>query len=184
MKLTTALLLNYQPHAILPAGLLDSPGSTTLPLNRYETLIDHLSMASPDSDIHVITETRKIKTRYTVFRKNNLTFHFIRREPYNLAPFYFFLPGTRRIRSVLRNIDPDMVVGFGTDDPYGWEAACSGYPFIVCVQGIIQKPSPWLEWSMIRKQFIKYMEKETVSNASGIIVENEFPRHFSSVSPG
>lgn len=177
MTLRVALLLNQVPDTLPGARECLPPGDATSHVNRYEHLARRMAQ-EPGIEVHVISEHRRMSCAHWAATEGSVTFHFLRRESYSLAPYYLYATGVYRTRRLLRSLAPDLVVGFGTDEPYAWEAVRSGYPAAIMVQGILEKLTPYLDWPSGQLRIARWLEYQALASAAGILVESEFGRDW------
>ena len=130
--------------------------------------------------MHVVSETRKTARCHLTLIDHGVTFHFLRREPYHLAPYYFYATGVARTRRLLHALKPDLVVGFGTDEPYAWEAAHNGFPFAIYMQGVVEELAPYLDWPSFHVRAARWMEHRALLHAAGVVAESAFVQKWAS----
>ena len=85
-------------------------------------------------DVEIIAEAHKAKSDFDC-EIGGVTVHFLRTfHPYRHLTF--FLADRIRMARYARALQPDLVVGHGTEDVYGWAALGTGLPFCLLPQGL------------------------------------------------
>lgn len=174
-RIRAVLLTDYAPELIPEVRpYLDLKNKCrTAAHYRFRGLVHQLA-ARDDVEVHVVTEARGMTLRHVQISHEGAIFHFLRREPYTLAPYYLYLPGLLRVRRLLHAIRPDVVTGFGTEQGYGLQAALSGFPSVIYLQGILEALHPFLPWSTPRKHICRTLESLALRHATGFIAESQF----------
>lgn len=127
-----AILAHFPLH-VIPAF-----GEEFRPQGHYGTWFPQIAEAFEkfrDMEIHwVVLDSRLGKAREILWR--NQHFHILPTATRHRAST-LFRKDRAALRKVLREIQPDLVHGWGTEDIYAIAAATSGYPNIVSMQGIL-----------------------------------------------
>jgi len=88
----------------------------------------------PGLKLHVVV-VRSTFERDLRFERNGVTFHLLKTKPGWRAPTLFWTD-TLRIRRVLREVEPDVVHAWGTENGAALVALRLGYPHLVSIQGL------------------------------------------------
>jgi len=131
-QVRVAILADFPLHVIPEFGEEFRPGG------HFATWLPQLCEAFrefPDLDAHWIVMSDRIRTSREV-RWNNQTFHILPTSPTRRAST-LFAKDRRAINDCLKEIQPHLVHGWGTEDVYALAAVTSGFPNIVSMQGIL-----------------------------------------------
>lgn len=126
-----AILADFPLH-FLPSS------SYPLPLGHYATWLPQLAQALEGEtklQIHWITLDSFVETEkeHTVW---NQKFHVLPTWRRGRAATLFWAD-RRRIQRKIRQIDPDLVHGWGNENIWGWATVAAGLPNIFSVQGLL-----------------------------------------------
>ncbi|OQB90037.1 MAG: GDP-mannose-dependent alpha-(1-6)-phosphatidylinositol monomannoside mannosyltransferase [Verrucomicrobia bacterium ADurb.Bin118] len=105
------------------------------PASWQRVLLEALARQQPDLRLHIVV-LRKQFPRSFSFQRRQVTFHLVRTLGGFRAPSLFWLD-TLLIRRVLRQVRPDLVHAWGTENGAALVAARLGYPYLVTVQGLM-----------------------------------------------
>jgi glycosyltransferase involved in cell wall biosynthesis len=155
-----------------PEVLLTDPNLSNHPASWIRVLAEQLAL-DPNVDLHVIVISTYIAKDHS-FKKNNITFHLLEASVPKIIKWILPLSdqATLWIKPILktlqkiRQIDPDIVHGHGTEAWFSIVSLLSGYPCVISLQGIISKiyeSTPTLKYWIIRK-----FERHTISRAKYI----------------
>ncbi len=89
----------------------------------------------PSLHLHVIVLRKQFARDYT-FERNGVVFHLLKTRAGMRAPSLFW-HDTLLVKRVLRNIRPDVVHAWGTENGAALVASRLGYPSVVTVQGLM-----------------------------------------------
>jgi glycosyltransferase involved in cell wall biosynthesis len=133
MPLRLALLAAFPPHVI--------PGlEAHRPAGHYATWLPQLAEAfgeCADLDAHWVVATRQLVAEAPV-RWQNQTFHFLH-VPGRLRMFRGYLRESRAITRRVRELDPDLVHAWGSEDCYALAGARCRRPWLLSMQGILRE---------------------------------------------
>lgn len=141
-------------------------------------------------ELHVITTSPNV-VGDTSFNVDGITYYFIdsslpRIVTKMLGLHYTASLGMKplvKIWRCLRQIEPDIVHGHGTESYYSLAAVYSGYKAVVSVQGIMAHV--FLAEKSARSRVVRHFERHTIRKAQYINVKNEVSREFvEAVNPG
>ena len=116
------------------------------PASWQRVLFDQFA-PDPTLKLHVIVLRKQFEQNLT-FERRGVSFHLIKIPGGTRAPSLFWLD-TFAIRRVLKQIKPDVVHAWGTEQGAALVANRLGYPRVVTIQGLISwyekvVPLPWL----------------------------------------
>ncbi|MCB1130453.1 MAG: glycosyltransferase [Verrucomicrobiae bacterium] len=123
-----------------PAWLL--PGMDAMPANRghctwLHMLRPHFESLTHEFDIHWVVMAKGI-ARPVTLRTDGQCFHMLPRKRKLIAMATAYLFEIRRIKALVREIRPDLVHAWGTEDVYALAAASiTGVPVLFSLQGCI-----------------------------------------------
>ena len=138
-----------------------------------------------DSDInlHIVTLSPNILYSKTI-SYDGVTYHYLKRRPHyywkNLLTEYRL--EIRQISEVIKEVKPDIIQAFGTEDLYPLAALDSGVKCIVHMQGIItlynkargfHLDKNWLGWTLQGR-----IERKAVSLHQNFFVRTKFDNEF------
>lgn len=121
--------------------------------------------------LHIII-LRKQFARDQTFEVRGVTFHLRKVQGGTRAPSFFWLD-TWVIRRVLREIQPDVVHAWGTEQGAAIVANRLGYPQVVTIQGLIS----WLEQIVHLPRLVRLagmLERASLPHASTLTTEARF----------
>ncbi len=124
--------------ADFPLHVIPEFGERFLPGFHFATWLPQLSEAFADSadlEVHWVVLS-DVPGAARKLRWNNQTFHVLPTRSTGRASS-LFTRDRRAIRACLREIQPQLVHGWGTEDVYALAAVTSGFPNIVSMQGIL-----------------------------------------------
>ena len=124
--------------ADFPLHVIPEFGEKFLPDFHFATWLPQLSEALcdyPELEVHWIVISNLLSAPRQA-RWNNQTFHVLPTTSTGRATT-LFARDRRAIRACLREIQPQLVHGWGTEDVYALAAATSGFPNLVSMQGIL-----------------------------------------------
>jgi len=135
--------------------------------------------AVPNIELHVIGVTKMLKSDEH-FVEDGIYFHFLSlpRVPRALL---FYQIDRRRIHSCLRNIEPDLVHGFGTESSYSYAAVSSPFQSLLMIQGIqseIVRALGSARWRSPQLFVPMALERWTVRRCKDFICEANFAAEF------
>lgn len=155
-----------------PEALLTDPNHHNHSASWIRVLAEELA-DHPDIDIHIIVISTYIEKDHS-FVKNNITFHLLeaavpkfltRILPLSDQATLWIKPILKTLRKI-RQIDPDIIHGHGTEAWFSITSLLSGYPCVISLQGLITKiveSSP--SW---KYQIVGFLERQTVRRAKYI----------------
>jgi glycosyltransferase involved in cell wall biosynthesis len=140
------------------------------PASWQRVLLDELATDS-SLQVHVIV-LRKQFARDLTFVRRGITFHLIKVPGGLRAPSLFWLD-TFSVRRVLKQIKPDVVHAWGTEQGAGLVANRLGYPRVITIQGLISwyekiVPYPWVV------RLAGFFERLTLARAVLVTTEAKF----------
>ncbi len=124
--------------AEFPLHLVPDFGEAYRPAGHWATWLPQLAGAfesAADLEIHWITLSSKVSSPLEAAWKGQF-FHVVPTATKGRAPS-FYRQDRRNIKTLLQQIKPNLVHGWGSEDVHGLAAATSGYPNIVSMQGIL-----------------------------------------------
>jgi len=163
-----AILAGYPIH-LLP-GMEDHRSGA-----HYATWLPQLSknfekLMDPTDQIHWIVMVKGIDKRIDVSH-NGQQFHLIPRFKLSVSIATKFFSDKRKIRSVIDEIEPDLVHGWGTEDAYGQCQADWKGPSILSMQGILSHY--WkISKGPILARLLAYYEPETIRRSTMVTSES------------
>lgn len=126
-----AILANFPLYLVPGSGVQPPKG-------HYATWLPQLAEAFEaveDLELHWLTLTSALRAPKTISW---------RRQQFHLLPTTssgratrFFVPDIRAIRATLKEVQPRLVHGWGTEDVYALAALSSGFPALVSIQGLL-----------------------------------------------
>lgn len=120
-------------------------------------------------DLYVITCTKLISRDKIITRKNTIFYYIHSPNLPNLLTSITI--DQKKIKSVIRNINPDIVHAHMSAPFYGYPAMKSGYPNIITVHGIVSEESK--SWrgviGAIKRVLYNSMERYVFKNAKTIV---------------
>ena len=139
----------------------------------------------PEVDLHIVTYTARIK-RSQVLDYNGYKVHVIRDAvPFtdkaraglsNLDARTGFYLRKRKLLSVIKKINPDIVHGHGTEEAFGLAAVQSGVPSVVSIQGVI---ADYLRTNPIQRfKYTVKTEETTVRGGHNFMCRTHFDKGF------
>jgi glycosyltransferase involved in cell wall biosynthesis len=153
-------------------------------VNLAQALVERYS----ELELHIITETPLISRSFSSWEKG-MTFHVLRDE--SAVPFMHrgwppYLPlhllsryrlSQRKMISVLRKINPDVVHAHGTEMAYALAAVNSGFPNIISIQGLMHKLAEHYPDNRTFRLRVP-MEREVLEKGRFFISKTPFAREF------
>jgi glycosyltransferase involved in cell wall biosynthesis len=137
---------------------------TTFNLNLVDVL-----KRQPDVEIHLITNGRPVLSAKKTIYRDNLTITFLA-YPRIVNGGTLFHSYRITARRMLKNIQPDIVHGIGTEHIWPYAAVTSSYPAVITVHGImievVKKLSPPL---VSLPRYFAFLERLTLRKAKHII---------------
>lgn len=112
-------------------------------------------------EVHWIVLSPDVKEALTL-ESFGQRFHVLRTATSGRAAS-FYREDRKRINRKLKEIEPDLVHGWGSEDVHGFAAARSGYPCLISMQGLLthymlknrmsarEYFCAWIEWRMLRR---------------------------------
>lgn len=162
--------ISYFPVEWLP----DPPPEARLPRRHpapwQRTLLAELAQRA-DLRLHVIV-TRKQFPRDVTFERDGVTFHCLKVQGGLRAPSLFWTD-TRRIRSVVAAVQPDLIHAWGTESGAALVAARLGRPYLVTIQGLLG----WLGTQVPLNRYqrvMSWLEKFSLRRARSATAESAF----------
>jgi len=134
---------------------------------------------TPGIELHVITVGRHYPTD-DHFSHDGISFHFLK-VPLVPRVLLWYQVDRVRVRQCLRNINPDVVHGFGTESGYGYAAASSHYPSVIMMQGLQSEIFGAMGNSRWRQPHLVIpltLERLTVKLGRNFICETSFSERF------
>jgi len=185
-KMNVAFLCQY------PIYTLDIEEVKDLFNNQHTTpwitnLVASLKATYPDMELHVVTESVKVKKNITVV-KNNIYFHIVRSGsavPFTKFHYPSFMPvdklflyylNSLRLTAELRSIRPDIIHAHGTEFSYAISAVRSGFKTLISVQGLINlifKDSGRVFFKLSR-----YLERAALRQGKYFIPKSNFVKNY------
>lgn len=165
-----AILAAYPVH-LLPGFEGQSPGG------HYATWLPQLSknfegLIQSEDEIHWVVMSKLVDKKMTVFF-NQQTFHLLPRKKLSLSIVSYFLFERRAISSILGEIGPDIVHGWGTEDVYGPAQADWKGVSLLSMQGIIS-----CLWKISRggflERFLSLYEPRTIRRSKYVTIESSW----------
>jgi glycosyltransferase involved in cell wall biosynthesis len=129
----------------------------------------------PGLRLHVVI-LRKHFQRSVTFERHGVVFHLVKTPPFSRAPSMFWLD-TLLVRRVLKQVKPDLVHAWGTENGAALVASRLGFPYLVTMQGLMT----WLgEMIPINRydRWLAFCEKVSLSRASVVSAESTFAIRF------
>jgi glycosyltransferase involved in cell wall biosynthesis len=128
--------------------------------------------AEPGLEIHWITLSRGITAPRSLVWYDQ-TFHVLPAAKKGCRAPTLYREDRHFIQECLREIQPDLVHGWGTEDVHAFAAAFSGYPNMISMQGIL---SHYVRKTLLgpRHYFHALLELVTLYKADLITVESEW----------
>jgi glycosyltransferase involved in cell wall biosynthesis len=156
-----------------PAEVKDLPRFH--PASWQRVLLESLENLVPDLRLHVVV-LRKQFPRSFQFRRRNVTFHLIR-TPGRLRATSLFWVDTILIRRVLKQMAPDVVHAWGTEQGAALVARRLGYPYLVTVQGLMTWYREVGQVSL-HGRFAAHLERMSLPHAPLVTTESRFSVEF------
>jgi glycosyltransferase involved in cell wall biosynthesis len=133
------------------------------------------------AELHIITIIKGYKKDYC-FNDGGIYYHFLR-VPNFPRGLLFFQMDRYRIHQCLREIQPDLIHAFGTEEGYSYAAVTSGYPTLIMIQGIISKIVKALGGLRAILRTPRHivpilLEKYTIPHCQTFIAESRFTAGF------
>lgn len=129
----------------------------------------------PSLKLHILVLRRQFE-RSTSFERRGVTFHLIKTLPCTRAPSFFWLD-TLLLRRALRDIRPDLVHAWGTENGAAMVAARLGYPSLVTMQGLIN----WLGELFPLGPYFRFtamLERRSLRRARTVTAESAFAARY------
>jgi glycosyltransferase involved in cell wall biosynthesis len=128
---------------------------------------------NPAIRVHVITLRKNIERSFS-FQRHGVTFHLLKYPGGTRRPSFFWLD-TLLIRRVLRQMKPDLVHAWGSEEGAATVAARLPYPYLITVQGLFTLFSGQeLVDVSLNGKFTAWMEKRSLSVARHVTAESKF----------
>lgn len=125
----------------------------------------------PGLRLHIVV-LRKHFERDLIFERNGVTFHLVKTRGGLRAPSFYWLD-TFLIRRVLRDVKPDVVHAWGTEQGAALVAERLGYPRVMTVQGLISwygTVSP----PSLHDRVAAFLERHTMNRVPLVTTEARF----------
>ena len=168
----------YYPAHLLPdrPKLQDDLAHHPVP---WVSLQAPLVARTPDIELHII----RVGRRYVAddhFVHDGIHFHFLRvpRLPRVLAAYQI---DRLRIHRCLREIQPDLVHGFGTESSYSYAAVSSPFQSLLMIQGVqseIVRALGSSRWRSPQLFLPMALERWTVRRCKDFVCETNFAAEF------
>ena len=127
--------------------------------------------------VHVIILRKNIDRSFS-FERNGVTFHLLKYPGGTRRPSLFWLD-TLLIRSALREIKPDLVHAWGSEEGAATVAARLPYPYLITVQGLFTLFTGLeLVDASATVKFTAWMEKRSLSVAKQVTAESKFSADY------
>ena len=133
-------------------------------------------------EVHVITLGPHLAQDYR-FCEGKVNYHLLKGGRYvgQILGLYQF--DRQRLIEELHSTLPDVVEAFGTEGPYAYAAATSGFPSVLYMQGIITEILYQIKLSLLNLQWLhhfitQFFERWTVRHGRYFIAENKFTYDF------
>lgn len=130
-----AILADFPIHVIPRFETAVAPGHFPTWLPQLAGAFGEHCRANPATEIHWITVSKRIAASQ-ILNWQNQRFHFLATTE-RLRMLKFYRRDLAMIAGKLREIQPDIVHGWGTEEVYGLAAIRSGLPAILSMQGIL-----------------------------------------------
>jgi len=144
------------------------------PLSWQRVLFSEL-VSNQSIHLHVIVLRKNIPSNVS-FERDGARFHVLKSPGGFRAPSFFWVD-TLLIKSVLKQIKPDLVHAWGTERGAALVASRLGYPYVVSMQGLIS----WLRQLAplnIHNHFAAFLEQFCLPRAPVITAESKFAVNF------
>lgn len=125
----------------------------------------------PSLRLHVIVLRKQFERDYT-FERNGVVFHLVKTRAGMRAPSLFW-HDTLLVKRVLRDVRPDVVHAWGTENGAALVASRLGYPFVVTMQGLMNWLAELLPVNR-HQRFAALMERWSLARASLVTAESVF----------
>jgi glycosyltransferase involved in cell wall biosynthesis len=157
LPMKIAVLADFPTHCI--EGF---PGAVN-PCGHFATWLPQIAESFeriPGLEVHWIVLSPDVSEALTL-ESFGQRFHVLRTSASGRATS-FYREDRKQINRKLREIEPDLVHGWGSEDVHGFAAARSGYPCLISMQGLLthymlknrmnarQYFCAWIEWRMLR----------------------------------
>jgi glycosyltransferase involved in cell wall biosynthesis len=162
--------------AAFPLHALESFGPAFYPQGHYATWLPQLAgawEAQADFEIHWITGSELVH-RASCHPQWNQRFHVYPSSRHGRATS-FYRQDRRHIREILRQIKPDLVHAWGTEDVCGFAGVLSQAPCILSMQGILTHLVRH-GWHPLRVYFQALLEIFCLRRAAWVTVESDWGR--------
>jgi len=129
-------------------------------------------------EVEVFSHSRHIIRTHKA-EKEGVKYTFVPKyEPLRCNPYHFYLPALLQILPLIKQFNPDIVHGFGTESAYGLLAVNQKKPGVVFIQGIQEKYAPYYDMHKIKVVIRRMLERYVVRKADGLIAETDFARRW------
>ena len=148
------------------------PGFQVKPKGHFATWLPQIAAAwndNPEFEIHWLTVSRNVNHPEPV-KWMGQTFHTIY-VPEKLRTFRLYSRDCSWIKKKLKELRPDVVHAWGTEDCCGLAAARSGYPFLLSMQGILTEYARCIPPNIFER-VQSWIEKFVLKRARNITVES------------
>jgi glycosyltransferase involved in cell wall biosynthesis len=137
----------------------------------------------PSLKLHILVLRRQFQ-RSMSFERRGVTFHLIKTPPCTRAPSFFWVD-TLLLRRALREIRPDLLHAWGTENGAAMVAARLGYPSLVTMQGLISwlgelfPLGPYLRFAaMVERRSLRLAHTVTAESAFAVRYLREHYPHL------
>ncbi len=183
-KLKIVWLSPYPLDILVPFGLKLTRPAGGHPCSWIVNWAESLASLS-DIDLHIVTYSSKIKQSQTVIY-DGYTVHIVRDAiPFTDKSFEGlfdfdamtgFASRKRKLFKKIKELNPDIVHGHGTENVYGLLAVESGFPSVVSIQGVI---SDYLRTNPSHRfKYTVKTEAKTVKQGHYFMCRTHFDKSF------
>jgi glycosyltransferase involved in cell wall biosynthesis len=134
-----------------------------------------------DVELHILMHDKRFKRDYR-FQEQGLHFHFFHAPvPQIPRPVALYQLDRWKFYKELKDIQPDLVHGHGTENLFSYVAVTSGYPHVISIQAIIS--SLLAQYRRVSRRalehvIVRFIERYTVKRAENFIIKAPFAEEF------
>ena len=129
----------------------------------------------PSLRLHIIVLRKQFERDYT-FERNGVVFHLLKTRAGMRAPSLFW-HDTLLVKRVLRNIRPDVVHAWGTENGAALVASRLGCPYVVTMQGLMNWLAELLPVNR-HQRFAAVIERWSLKRAALVTAESVFAQRY------
>lgn len=135
----------------------------------------------PDIELHVLSYDKRFLRDYH-FTDRRIHFHFFHvAVPQIPRPIALYQIDRWKFYGALKEINPDVVHGHGTENLFSYVAVTSGYPHVISIQSIISHMI-WQYRRISRRALehfiVQFIERYTIRRAQNFIIKAPFAESF------